>query len=218
MELINVGYYIIETVPRPDYISLPCSKVISASPCICSLHPDLSGCFWKKNPDEEAEYRQQLGLTPMEFSNMSEMVSQYFQKNRIDTDSHFIYLSDAVNLYHSYLKGGANLHIVSISTTEKYLTVLEGTPYWGQNAPVSPEPIKGKLAGGEILGFDTGSFHSYLCNFLEKYICERHKLICDPDHGLIQNPFSEIEEFAACISGKGEPVDWIPFLLRDCTP
>lgn len=37
-------------------------------------------------------------------------------------------------------------------------------------------------------------------------------------HGLVENPYSIVEQYAASIAEMGEPVDWLPYeiLLYEC--
>jgi len=217
MEFKNIGYYIVEPVDRPSCVSLECEKLLSISPCFCDMHPDLSGCLWDGHKKEKKAYQERLSMTSDEFTDMEREVSGLFQERRIDTDCRFTVLSDAVNFYQRYLKGRINVRIVSISTPRRYVASLLDEALWGQNAAVSSEEITGTLIGGEILGFDYGSFHSYLCNGLEKELQKIFHVSFSPKTGLIQNDFTELERFAEHIQGMGEPVDWIPVLIREHT-
>lgn len=216
-EFKNIGYYIVEPVKRPTYISLEYEELLSVSPCICDMHPNLSGCFWKGHEKEKKAYQESLSMTCDEFAKMAREVSVLFQEKRMDVDCRFVSLSDAAGFYQRHLKGRINVRIVSIWTLDRYISSLLEEALWGQNAAVSLENTAGALIGGEILGFDYGSFHSYLCNGLEKDIREAFHALFSPQTGLLQNDFAELERFAEHIQGKGEPVDWIPVLIREHT-
>lgn len=218
LRLKNIGYYIMEPAGRPKHVSLECENLFSASPCICDMHPDLRGCFWQGYEKEKTEYRKKLLLTSDEFTGLKRDVAKWFQEKRLDVDSRFTALADAVDFYERYLKSRPDTRIIGVSTTENYISVLSNEALWCQNAPMSEEAISGRPLGGEILGFDYGSFHSYLCNGLEKELQKEFRLLCDPGTGLIQNHFEEMEQFAERIQGKGEPVEWIPVLIHDHTP
>ncbi len=61
-------------------------------------------------------------------------------------------------------------------------------------------------AGCDILGWDIGGFHSFLCNSLQAELPEA----MFNELGLLKNEFGEVADFARRIQGKGEPVEWIP--------
>lgn len=208
MKLKNIGYYIIQAVPKPHYLSLSCKKIISAGSCICNMHPILSGCFWQGHNTEKAEYKKYLSLSDDEYKIMCNKVSKLFEEEHIDVDSRFIYLKDAIEFYQTYLINIPDIYVVCVSTSEKFFSELIQEDYWGQNADIPKESVQGIPIGGEIFGFDRGSFHSYLCNGLDKDIKKQKDLICDYNNGLIKNDFAEIEIFADIIDGLGEPVGW----------
>ncbi len=60
--------------------------------------------------------------------------------------------------------------------------------------------------GNDIWGWDIGGFHSFLYNSLQKELPD----VSFNNVGLLDNVFSEAENFTRQIQGKGEPVEWIP--------
>ena len=71
---------------------------------------------------------------------------------------------------------------------------------------VCGETDDSKLAGYDILGWDIGGFHSFLCNALHEELPEAVFNAL----GLLENKFDDVADFARRIQGKGEPVLWIP--------
>ncbi len=241
-EEINLGYYIVEDVNKPTFISLSCERLISASPCICTMHPDLQGCFWLGYKDKKKAYQKMLGLSDTEYKEMQDKVAELFSNGLIGVDSRFFDLNTAMQFYKMYLKKFANMHIISITTTDKYFQVIteddrEAAEKLGRITPdscsgnferysnnfescssdverYSGDVVK-KYIGCEIIGYDfySDSPHSYLCNHLdEELLCCGLK--CS-DYGLIANDFIKAEEFAGLIQGKGEPVEWIPVKIYE---
>lgn len=211
-----IGYYIVGPVSKPQYLSLHCDKILSVSSCIDDIYPDLSGCLWRETGDSWEKYKAKLRLSEAEFKQMMEEVSDLFANNRMDVDGRFINLADARHYYDSYIPKTLDAKIIAVLMLKEDAAQLIEEPYWGQNAVISSENLtQGKLLGGEIIGFDCGSFHSYLCNGLDKDISERYTLSVD-DYGVIQNEFPQIRLFAELIQGAGEPVLWLPCLLVDC--
>jgi hypothetical protein len=69
------------------------------------------------------------------------------------------------------------------------------------------------LFGYEILGWDNGGFHSYLCNGFEKNISREYELAIN-EFGVIQNSYTMVKEFAKYLADKGgEPLIWLPFSI-----
>ena len=97
--------------------------------------------------------------------------------------------------------------MVSISTTMKYYKILlDELKGSNSHALMNGENDNSPCPGNDILGWDIGSFHSFLCNSLQKELPDARF----NDVGLLCNVFQEVEEFAHQIQGKGEPVEWIP--------
>lgn len=217
---INMGYYIVEDVIKPSFISFSCDRLISSSNCICNMHPDLRGCFWMGYRDEKKAYKQKLGLSDEEYIKMSECVSELFRKGMLEVNDRFNSLDTALEFCRTYLNKCENIHIIGLFTTDKYIKVLleqfENPQYFKQIVPdTGRTDIKKRFMGCEIIGYDMGldNPHSYLCNSLDKELIG-HGLLTDK-WGLIQNDFEQAQEFAELIQGKGEPVDWIPVKLYE---
>lgn len=77
-----------------------------------------------------------------------------------------------------------------------------------RRAPVATDP----LLGYEVIGYEWGNFHSWLCNSLQRDLPD----IELNDHGLIRS-FAEAERVAAFANEDDgtEPVDWIVAELRE---
>ncbi len=118
-------------------------------------------------------------------------------------------LSDAKHFYQTYF-AEANCILVSVSTTEEFYDLLmselneESVNHKGDS--MAEKEDAGALLGYDILGWDMGGFHSFLCNGLQKELPSARL----NDVTLLENDFSEVVEFARQIQGKGEPVEWVP--------
>lgn len=231
--VINIGYYIIEDVAKPSYVSFFCDRLISSSNCICNLHPDLCGCFWMGYKNEKKAYKQKLGLSDEEYAKMSNCVADLFHNRILGVDGRFNTLEAAFEFADTYLNKCENIHVVGLFTTDKYINILSeefGDLEHFKRSFSQEEAASGKkiieeysgktdlekhFIGYEIIGYDMGieSPHSYLCNSLERELIG-HGLMTGK-WGLIQNDFKQVEEFTKFIQGKGEPVDWIPVILYE---
>ncbi|MDE5967067.1 MAG: hypothetical protein K2G89_09580 [Lachnospiraceae bacterium] len=216
MEFRTIGYYIVELTTKPEFIALDCETLLSISPCICDVHPDLGACFWVGHEKTSAKYQSRLGLSGPAFLQLEEEVARLFASRRIDVDGRFTDFEAALHFYRSYIGNVKAAKLVQVRMSVEDAKLLTEEDLWGQNAQLPKEQaLHGTPLGGELVGFDGGSFHSYLCNGLEKTIFQsrsRHINAC----GVLQYTYSELTAFADKIQGQGEPVNWQPCLLYDC--
>ena len=145
-----------------------------------------------------------------QYKDLSEDVKRLFSLELLAVDGRFSRLSDAQRFYDSYFHGGA-CKLVSISACGKYFEML-ARELKHSNAPVSGTVDDSLPLGCDILGWDIGGFHSFLCNSLH------HDLPAAKfnSFGLLENAFGEVIQFASQIEGRGEPVEWIPCKVGQC--
>ena len=127
-------------------------------------------------------------------------------KRWLDSDGRFLRVSDAEDFYRNFC-GAVPCRLVGISTIPEYFEILEAelADGYGSRMPEG-EPDENPPAGCDILGWDIGGFHSFLCNSLQAELPEA----MFNELGLLKNEFGEVADFARRIQGKGEPVEWIP--------
>lgn len=207
-----IGYYISEVVEMPGWLEGLDHKILSVSSCLGELHPKMESYFvsgWCRG--ERQAYQRRLKLSDEQYADYAETVGRLFDAKRLDIDCRFPDLSDAVDFYKKFCQDIPCL-LVSVSTTEACLKVfakeLEGSHC---NCVIGGEPDHNPWIGSDILGWDIGGFHSFLCNSLQRELPEA----VFNDIGLLRNDFSEVAEFARRIEGKGEPVEWIPFKIGE---
>jgi hypothetical protein len=129
----------------------------------------------------------------------------------LDADGRFLCMADALHVYESYFADGSCL-LLGISLAEQYLPMIqEEVKLIGTELPM------GKSIGCDILGWDISSFHTFLCNSLQTDV-QGDEEISFNIHGLVENPYSIVGQYAASIAEMGEPVDWLPYeiLLYEC--
>lgn len=208
------GYYIIAPVLKPNHIGWDCDLILSASECICDFHPNLNGSLWLNHPQEQKEYQKALGLSDQDFAEMIAFVCTLHTEHRLDHDSRFLTLSDASTFCQTYLSHLKDLHLIelAVDTGDRSILLEEIDGQTNIITPLNEVQSGGRLLGYEILGWDYCSFHSYLCNGLEKDIAERYPLQVN-EMGLMQHAYLEVKEFAKYIEHKGEPVCWLPFAI-----
>ena len=218
MDFLSFGYYIVEPVPTPVYFSLKSDCIISASECICNFHPSLEGSFWLNHDEKQLEYQNKLKISDDTFKMMKAIVSDLYNGNRLDSDGRFANYTDAVDFYREYLNSLNGIKIIALALNSEFRDVLydELGSYSNISSVLESPQLVGDFVGYEILGWDCGSFHSYLCNGFDKDISETYELVVN-DFGTIQNSYAAVKEFVRCLEDKnGEPVVWLPFAIYEC--
>jgi len=221
-DFLNFGHYVIEPAPIPEYLmrfwvghmGLKCGKLLTASICICNMHPLLEGSFWIDHKEDQRKYHRALKLPNEEFSGMKETVEQLFNGGKLDIDSRFVCLSDAVFFREKYLQNLPDLKIISIYLEDVFRDeLLKDCADW-LNAPAAPDSsrIEGKFLGYDLLGWSISGFHSHYCNALMEYFPKNLSLKIN-EFGIIQNKYEEVKAYAKAVMGKGEPVNWLPFAV-----
>lgn len=201
-----IGYYICGINDTPGWLQGTSRRILSVSGCIGEQHPKWE-CFmggWGKG--EAREYQEKLQLDEERYRELSERASSLFDTKRLDVDGRFLQLSDAGDFYEKFCRAVPSC-VVSISTTvEHYKILQEELQGSNSHALLNGEIDISPCLGNDILGWDIGGFHSFLCNSLQKELPDARF----NDVGLLDNEFQEVEGFAHRIEGKGEPVEWIP--------
>ena len=206
----NIGYYIVEVIDTPKWLSGIGNHMISVSACLGEIHPKwqiyMGG--WKKK--EAQEYQNQLRMDDGRYKDFTEAVNGLSISKKLDVDGRFSDLTAAKHFYENYFCGDT-YKLVSISTFDKYLEIL-AEELKGSNAPIAGEDDDSMPLGSDILGWDISGFHSFLCNSLQNDLpAAKFNPI-----GLLENDFEEVVQFARQIEGRGEPVEWIPCRVGKC--
>ena len=214
MNFLNIGYYIVERMPTPEYLDLKCKQIITISNCICNTHPSLAGSFYINCEKQHLEYKKSLGLSGEDFEKLKETVLRLYDECKLDVDSRFLELSDALLFCENYLHNKSNSTMISIALEDVFFDLFAEDTSENLNTPILLDSQKndGDFIGYDILGWDWSSFHSYLCNNLNQDILNKYPLEVN-EYGLIQNPYSQVKEFTKYIDGKGEPVIWLPYVV-----
>ncbi len=202
-----LGYYICSIMDTPNYLSGISAKMISASECLCDHQPQLHLCAgWKPQGDNE-DYRKKWHLTSDEYQMMSTKINRLFEEKLFYSDGRFIRKEDAVSFYKTYFYCPETI-LICLKTDKKNVSKLDSefTCIQEENGISSSQ----ELIGYDIIGWDMGGFHSFLCNSLNK----EFNNLKFTSLGLLEMNYQEVERIAQMIQGKGEPVDWIPCKLE----
>lgn len=215
------GYYIISQKERQECMNdkvIP-NMVLSASRCICDIYPDID-IIWNDSKKNKEHYRKLLGLNIEEYKEMEIWVNESYECGRFGYPDVFNTLETAMEFCNKFLGSVTNLKIVGIALPHRYIDdfLEEQDDYeHGVYSNIKKSLIvnpNGKVLGYEILGYEYGGFHSYMCNGLEDDYLEKF------DFKLNENGFiSDLEEADIIseytneeIEGT-EPVLWLPWSI-----
>lgn len=220
------GYYLIEGSPIKSLrnSSLLPEKIYTPSTCVCVHHLDLSVLTWVNATDRDREnYRTKLRLTQNSFEVLQKQVDQWFEEKRYGWGEVFIDLNLAREFATNYVSHIEDIKLIAIATTAKYRDAflaeesLLGNNQIGicQNLNLNKTiKIDRGFLGYEVLGYDYGWFHSFVCNSLETDFT--NKL------GIKLNQYGLIDQYDQAIKATdyvnqpetgAEPVLWLPWAI-----
>ncbi|WP_339147903.1 MULTISPECIES: hypothetical protein [unclassified Sutcliffiella] len=229
MNFILGAYYIITPVVRPDYKDkhLIPETILSASDCICDFHPEINA-LWGRSKEAKQKYIQRINISQSTYEEIENWVGDNFEGGIFAYPQVFTTKELAKEFLYKFLCHLSDAKIIGIGLPEKYvdefikyeepLNIAENQ-YGIEKLLLTRLPIEekeSKFIGYEILGYENGGFHSYLCNGLEKDFNEHFKFT------LNQNGFIPSLEEAARYCGYSneedvgtEPVLWLPWAIYE---
>lgn len=228
MSYLSAGYYLILPTPRKEYMdkAVVHESILSVSECICTHYPDIS-ILWGSSELKKDRYMEQLGLSLTTF----QLLEQWIEEHRKTGDMLFPQVFSNLNAAQTFVDRFLNhlpvIRIISIGLPEQFkVDFLEDVaafssknsePYGVEkmvSQHLSPDTDGAKKIGYEVLGFDSGSFHSYLCNGLERDFSYHFNFSLNI-HGLIHT-FEEADRYSDyCneLSEATEAVLWLPWAI-----
>lgn len=189
--------------------------MLSVSECFGGIHPRLDTCYFENSyitSEERNNYKKQWNLSDEKAGKLTGEIDNLLGK-KLGVDGRFLRLSDARHFYNSYFSG-ENCILVSVSAKDKYFEILKEEMENSNDAdlPTMDCGSEDDLLGYDILGWDIGGFHSFLCNGLQEML----PMAFFNEYGLLGNTFQEVAAFSDEIQGYGEPVRWIPCRIGRC--
>lgn len=228
MDFYIGGYYLIEGTSIKDWMNhdlLP-SQIFTPSSCICDLHPDDICLSWVTvDKKVKAAYREKLGITKDQFVKLQEDVDESFNGDKYGWQQVFIEVEEARKYYRKWLTKIPNIKLVAIAASKKHRdTFLAEEKQEGENAgsygnwlalqkELSIDMSQG-LLGFEVLGFEMGGFHSFICNSLENDFSNKLGIKFN-DYGLISSysEASKAADYAQDPDVGAEPALWQPWAI-----
>lgn len=203
------GYYLIEPFHVPtDSGFFPVPVILSVSGCLCRQHPQMD---WLRQENSEGDYLQRMGFSPQEKLCLRAAAEQCFDCWVADNFPTLAGARRVLSLLSSFVSG---LELISVSFAGEHDRAMRAAVE-RERGSVSrtDEPESGEVLGFDIVGYECGSFHSWLCNALHEDVEGSHSLRFNR-YGLLENAWEEACAIAGAIQGIGEPVVWTPCVIR----
>lgn len=204
------------------------SKVINASACICDIHPEDAAFSWTSESSEDRKkWREKLGLSKAIEAEIHDLTDLWFEEKRIGWGGVFYSIEDAIDYQKKCVGILDRVVVLEIGTTEEF--AKEFIEEFGPKSEKEGEigivhALKRSTLispHSETVGFDTfgfesgGSFHSFICNSLEKDY--KNKLgLSFSKSGLLMS-FEEAvraSEYNNDPDVGAEPVLWQPWIVN----
>ncbi|MBM7653001.1 hypothetical protein [Neobacillus cucumis] len=228
MNFILGGYYIITPAVRPDYMDkqLIPDTVLSVSECICDFHPETT-VLWSSSNEEKRIYAEQLNISQDTYVEIEKWIEDKFEAGIFGFPQVFSTIELAREFLSKFLSHLSDYKIIGIGLTEERveefieyeesLNKQEENLYGIEKLLINRIPIEekdSKIMGYEVLGFESGTFHSYLCNGLEKDFNKHFKFTLN-QNGLIPS-LEEANRYCDYSNDDDlgtEPVLWLPWAI-----
>ena len=222
------GYFLTRTVERAAFMAadlLP-DRLLSLSDCICDFAPSHWAIQWVNVTDEErAAEASKFEVSPSRTQDIVDRATEWLDTGRLGWPSVFFSLQDAREFSKRFLDNCTDLELVGISLHEECVDPFlreerppadQGEPgiytAVGNRRPLEPG---GRAIGWEVLCYDHGGFHSWLCNGLEVAVAESCK-IKPGKSGLIDDANDALAAASYCGRADvgAEPGFWAPLVAR----
>jgi hypothetical protein len=218
-EFVAGGYFIARPHERAEWMSdlLP-SVVLSASPCIADIGPSLT---WAERTKKGAKWRREeaarLGIAPEQLEALARWLDDAYEGGRVRWPNVLATPEVGRSFAAEYALDTDSLVLLGIALPEHHVeTFLREEEESGirqlleERTPLAPEA---EHLGYEVLGLDFSTFHSWLCNHLERDAAR--DLGVTPDERGFLKTLGEAERVAEWANeDEGtEPVLWQPWLV-----
>ncbi|MFB3224842.1 hypothetical protein [Exiguobacterium sp. PHA03] len=228
MNYLSAGYYLILPTLRKEYMDkkIVPESVLSVSECICTHYPDIS-ILWGNSEVKKDRYMEQLGLSSNTFQLLEKWIEEHRKTGDVLFPQVFSNLDAAQTFVDRFLNHLPDIRLISIGLPEQYrVDFLDDVTAFSSKNPEPygvekilqrqlPVNMEGaQIIGYEVLGFDSRSFHSYLCNGLERDFSHYFNFSLN-SHGLIHT-FEEADRYSDYCNELGEATEavlWLPWAI-----
>lgn len=228
MNYLSAGYYLLLPTPRKEYMdkTVVPKSILSVGECICTHYPDTS-ILWGESEVKKERYMEQLGLSLNTFQSLEQWIEEHRKTEDVLFPQVFSNLNAAKTFVNRFLTHIPDIRIIGIGLSEQYkVDFLEDVAAFSSKNPepygvekmlsqhLSPDMDGAKKIGYEVLGFDSGLFHSYLCNELERNFSQQFNFSLN-SCGLIHT-FEEADRYSDYCNELGEATEavlWFPWAI-----
>ena len=236
MKYNSGGFLLVVPVERSQYMddSIIPEKIVNPSDCICDIHPEYEALSWTNESKENRKaWRAKLGISEIQETDIHRVTDQWFNEEKIGWGFLFYELADALEYRQNWLGNLKGVVVLEIGTTDFYANELinEFKPKNKNEGELgiihAIKRNQSMFTQSHTLGFDTfgfeygGSFHSFICNSLEKDY--KTKLgLSFTKHGFLTDFDSAVKaaEYNNDPNTGTEPVLWQPWIVNqvNCQP
>ena len=229
-DFIAGGYFITKAIEPPvwrtttDAELLP-ARLITLSNCLTGFAPDDWALEWVQyTAENRLEKAARFGLTAETLPALTHWVTEQFNKAEIGWPNLFYTVNTARQFKNQFLPASQDLVLLGLgldpALVDGFLEKVKPPEGIGAAGVYEALGQKQKLeTGGEFLGFDflgfdTGAFHSWLCNLSAREVYTATG-IRPNDWGLFSKP-EEAKTLAQYAGRPGvslEPATWLPWLV-----
>lgn len=181
------GYFITKAVERPAYVSsglLP-PRIVSLSECICDCVPDMWAIEWTGvSPEERTAKASKADIDAATLDQVISWTTQQMNAGTFGWPRVFFAIDDARVFAKRFLSPDGDFKLLGIGlpadVVEQFL--VEENPGSSMGVPGVYKAVStreglasgGAALGWEVLCYDYGGFHSWLCNGLETVVAETY--------------------------------------------
>jgi hypothetical protein len=222
--LVSVGYYAPRLVAPPDGLSkglLP-SLLLTLTSCLTDLFPDSWALEWVRcSDDDRTATAARFGVPASEVQALVRTVTELYDTENLGWPNVWYNLEAARRLIRETFSKSSDIVLVGAGIPSDFVAALlhgltpaprEGPCGAFQMASAGQALVSGgEVLGWEVLGFDSASCHSWLCNGVHVAAAER--LGVQPGKlGLLDSEQAarEVIRMMAEDPSKAEPAAWVP--------
>ncbi len=223
-EFIAGGYYLTKYTNRSEYMSsdlLP-PQIVSASACIVGIVPNYWAVEWASYEESERKKKaSQIGIMPDMLPQVIRWITSRLDSHEIGWGGGFNSVDLARQFAQQFLPNSIEIILIGIGLHRELVNTflkeegplgIQGT-YEALSQGKSLE-LGGEVMGFEVLGYEGGGFHSWLCNSLEVHGYREFK-IRPNSYGFIDTleEAAKCAEYASREEVGAEPALWQPWVI-----
>jgi len=220
------GYFVTRAVERPAYVSsdlLP-PRIFSLSECICDFVPDVWAVEWARvSPEDRMTEASKVGIEAATLPEVISWATRQMNTGNIGWPRVFLASHDARAFATRFLprdsasscwESACPQALWNSSSPNRLLGRR-----WGPGVYKAVSNRVGLESGGAVLGwevlcYDYGGFHSWLCNGLEGDVAEKYGIRPNEAGFITSAPEASVAaEYCSRQDVGAEPGFWAPWLV-----